>query len=246
MFSAEHVPVTLKEIGVSENLGAQIPLQLEFRDSNGNVVSLNSYFHKNKAVILNLAYYSCPMLCHFVANGLVEGMKQLPYPLGEKYDVITVSINPNDRLAAQQGFQDRYLTALGQSKNSKHWTFLSGEPDAVTALTKAVGFKYHYDEASKDFAHSAVIIVLTEDRKVSRYLYGIEYPRFDLKLSILEALDKQVISSVDHLLLFCYNYDPQSRTYVIYAWNIMRVAAAISVLFLGIVIIKLKKSENNG
>lgn len=245
-FCAESVPPTLKSVGVSENLGAYVPLNVSFYDADGTGVSLNTFFHNDKAVILNLAYYTCPMLCHFVANGLVEGLKQLPFPVGQKYDVITISINPNDTSAAQNGFRNRYLKSLNQKSASENWAFLRGDQSSIKSITDAVGFKYRYDEMSKEFAHSGVIVVLTEDGKISRYLYGIEFSPFDLKMGVLEALDKKVISSVDHLLLFCYNYDPQSRKYVIYAWNIMRVVAAISVLFLGIVIFKLKKSENNG
>jgi len=246
VFSAEHVPMSLQDVGVSENLGAIIPLNMVLTDQSGKSVTLNSLFHHKKAVILNLAYYTCPMLCHFVANGLVEGMKALPFPVGEKYDVVTISINPNDTIDAQNGFRDRYLKSLGQQNASEHWSFLRADESTIQAITKAVGFKYRYDEGSKEFAHSGVIMILTEDGKVSRYLYGIEFSKFDLKLGVLEALDKKVISSVDHLLLFCYNYDPQSRRYEVYAWGIMRFAAALSVLLLGIAIIKLRKSERNG
>jgi protein SCO1 len=236
----EDIPASLKEVGIVEALESSVPLDTPFYNAQGDVVLLKQFFNKDKAVILNLAYYNCPMLCHLVTGGLANGMQALSFPLGSKFDIVTVSIDPRDTQETAVSFQNKYhkQVLLGDRKD---WSFLYGSQPSIQALADSVGFHYKFNDKTGEFAHSAGIIILTPDGKVSSYLYGIEFRPFDLKLAVLGAINKKFTSTVDRVLLFCYNYDPQSRKYVLYAEKLMRIGGVITLIFLIGLFLKLRK-----
>ena len=242
VFSAEPLPRTLVNVGVIENIGNPVDQSATFYRHDGTPVSFSSMFNGEKAVILNLAYYSCPMLCHLVANGLATGMKELPFPVGTKYDVVTISIDPNDTIETASAFRKRYLDELQQDSANTSWSFLYGSEEDIKRVANSVGFNYRFNDQTQEFAHSAAIIVMTPDGNISRYLYGIEFRKFDLKLAILGAIDKKLISTVDRALLFCYNYDPQSRKYVLFAQNLMRIGGLVTIGFILLLLYRLRKT----
>ncbi len=227
------MPPDLKTVGIEERLGARFPQDLSALNQEGVSVSLDSYFKSGRPVILNLAYYSCPMLCHFVATGLAEGLKQTTLKIGEDYDVISVSFDPEDTVSNAKQFSKKYQSLLGQPLADSHWSFLIVSPNVVDVLTDSVGFSYFKTQSKTDrFAHSSAIVVFTPDGRVSRYLYGISFSAFDLKMAISEAKLGHQKSTVDKLMLFCYNYDPQSRKYVFYAVNLMKAGGILTVVSL--------------
>ena len=232
VFSMEPIPPTLRQVRVSENIGLTIPLGLNFVDPNGMRVSLSQFFNRRRPVIIQFAYYTCPMLCHLVSTGLANGINGLSVSMRDTYDVVTVSLNPNDTVPAAMGFQDKYHQLADVPGISKNWRFLMGDATSIEQLSSALGFRYRYEPKTGQFAHSAVIFILTPDGQISRYLYGISFDPFDLKMALLEAADRKTIKSVDKLLLFCYNYDPQSKKYVIYAMRVMRIGGVLTVLLI--------------
>jgi protein SCO1 len=243
LLAKEQIPVTLREVGVSENIGLQVPLDLNFTNEFGNSVTLQDLFNKDKSVILNLAYYTCPMLCHLVATGLHSSLIQLPFNIGDKYDVVSLSIDPNDTPENARAFEEKYASSLTGDTPKEFWHFLTGNQKNISKLTNSVGFNYRFNPKTQQFAHSAVIIILTPDGKIKRYLYGIEYNSFDVKLAILESIDTNKISGVERVLLFCYNYDPQGKKYVIYAYNVMRVGGLLTLIFIILMIYYLLRKE---
>ena len=245
VFAAESIPPTLQSVGVSENVGQKVETSFLLKSHDGEVFDFNSLFDGQRAVVLNLAYYSCPMLCHLVSGGLAEGMTGLPFDVGSKYKAVTVSIDPEDTAETASAFRSRYLKELDQGSGESDWHFLYGDQNAISEITKAVGFNYRFDPRSEEFAHSAVIIILTPDGKISKYLYGIQFRPFDLKLALLEAIDKKYISTVDRVLLFCYNYDPQSRKYVLFAQNLMRIGGLATIGLILYLFYRLRKAEHD-
>ncbi len=232
----------MPDVGVKEMLGKGIPLETSFLDHTGRKVQLKDYFH-GKPVILSLAYYGCPMLCNLVTTGIKDGINGVPYELGKDYEVVSLSFDPEDTPEIAAKFRNKYVSSLRNPKTGSGWHFLTGAPDSVKLVADAVGFQYKRDKKTGEFAHGAVIIVLMPDGKVSRYLYGIEFKPIDLKLSLIEAKNKKVISTVEHVMLFCYNYDPNARGYVLVAQNVMKIGAFITLLVLGgtLLILHLKK-----
>jgi protein SCO1/2 len=226
----------LQKINVVEHLGDTIPMNLTFTNDEGQQVQLSQYFHRGKPVILVLAYYTCPMLCTLVLNGVANGMQGLEWTPGQEFTVLTISIDPKETAELAAAKKARYLESLNKPGADAGWHFFVGESSQSKALADAVGFEYYYMKDKDQYAHPAVIFVLTENGVISRYLYGLEYKPADLKLALLEASEGKIGSTVDRLILYCYHYDPDAGTYTLFAANVMRVGGAITFLFVIVVV----------
>lgn len=201
----------LNGIDIVEYLGETIPLSLTFTDDEGIARSLDTYFHQGKPVILTLAYYRCPMLCTIVLNGLADALREVDFTAGKEYQLLTVSINPAETSELAEAKRHRYLENLGDKATAEGWRFLVGEESQSKALADAVGFKYFYDEVSKEYAHPAAIFILTEEGVISRYLYGLQYSPRDVRLALLEASQGKIGNTIDRLILYCFHYDPSAK-----------------------------------
>ncbi len=205
-------PALAREVGIDQNLDAQAPPDLAFRDEDDNAVRLGDYF-RQRPVVLVLAYFRCPKLCSMVLNGLTDTFRLMSFEVGREFDVVTVSFDPRDtpEMAAEK--KKSYLQRYGHPEIGESWHFLTGDKEQIDALARAVGFRYRYDEKEDQYAHASGIMVLTPQGRVSRYFYGIRYSPRDLRLGLVEASANKIGSPVDQLLLLCLHYDPRSGTY---------------------------------
>lgn len=223
-------PPALDGVEIVEQLGAQVPPGAVFLDQDGKPVRMGDLLARGKPTVLALVYYECPMLCGLILGGMARGMRETGLELGKDYQALSVSFDPRERPGQALVRQKFYLQALEKTDDRSAWPFLVGLEKDIHAVTEAVGFHYKYDEATKQYAHGATLVVLTPEGKVSRYLYGVEFPGRDLRLSLVEAAQGRVGTSFDRFLLTCYRYDPVARRYVPYAMGFVR-AGAILVLF---------------
>jgi len=230
----EQVPAALEEVGITEHLDARLPLDLEFRDENGQPVTLGSFFDGDRPVILTLNYYKCPMLCGLMLNGVVDGLESMAWSPGDEFEIVTVSINPLETPELATAKKQNYLKRLDRPTVAEGWHFLTGREFEIKRLAETVGFGYSYDPETGEYAHAAAIMVCTPDGRVARYLYGIEFPAKRLKFALLEAAEGTVGSTLDQLILYCYHYDPTNRRYSPVAMNIMRLGGGVTALILGI------------
>jgi len=222
--AGQSLPAALQNVEIEEQLGAKLPMGARFTTQDGAPVRFGELVRGERPVVVALVYYSCPMLCGLVLTGVARAMRETGLELGKDFDAVTVSFDPRDttKLAAER--QRGYLQAFGKPEARRAWTFLTGQEPDIRAVAEAVGFRYAYDERTKQYAHAAAIFILTPDGRVSRYLYGIEYPSKDLRLALVEASAGRIGTSFDRLLLTCYRYDPASRTYVPYALGFVRIS----------------------
>lgn len=227
---AQALPEAVRAVDVEEQLGGAVPLDLSFTDDEGRAVLLADYFRDGKPVVLVLAYFRCPSLCGLVLHAAAAGLASLESRLGEGYRVLTVSIDPRDRPAMARVRQAEVLQAMNRTEARAAWPFLVGGEPAIHALAGAVGFRYAYDPRSDQYAHPAVLVVLTPSGTVSRYLYGIDFPARDLRLSLAEAGAGRTGSIVDRVLLTCYRYDPATRRYGLYLFGALRLGG-LAILF---------------
>lgn len=239
----EPLPKALEHAGVEEKLDAPLPLELAFKDEGGRDVSLGSYFRTGRPVILTLNYYRCPMLCTLELNGLVKGLKGLPWTPGDEFEIVTVSIDPRETPTLAQAKKQSYVADYERPAASAGWHFLTGSAAAIDTLTKAVGFAYTYDDAADQYAHPAVVVLAMPDGRVSRYLYGVEFDTATLRLGLLEASRGRIGSALDRFVMYCYHFDPNQGRYTLAAIEIMRVGAALMVLVLGVVIASFWRQE---
>jgi protein SCO1 len=235
-------PPILRKVDIAQRLDQQLPLDLVFRDEAGKAMPLRSYFGK-RPVVLVLAYYNCPMLCTQVLNGLTAAMRVLTFDAGREFEVVTVSFDPRDDPADARAKKEPYVARYGRPGAAQGWHFLTGEPAAIAALTEAVGFRYAWDERVEQFAHASAIYVATPEGRLSRYFYGIEYAPRDLRLALVEASKGRIGTPVDHLLLYCYHYDPASGRYGAVVMNMVRVAGVAAVVILSAFLAIMWRSE---
>lgn len=238
----DRTPQGLKGVGIDQKLNGQVPLDLTFRDEAGQTVRLGDYFGR-RPVVLTLVYYECPMMCTLVLNGLVHTMREIPFTAGDQFDVVTVSFNPRETPALAAAKKRAYLKSYGRAGAEKGWHFLTGDEASIQALTEAAGFRYVYDPATRQYAHSTAIMVLTPEGRLSRYFYGLEYPPRDLRLSLVEASGNKIGSPVDQLLLFCFHYDPVVGKYGLAIMNAMRAAGVATALALGLLMFFMFRRE---
>jgi protein SCO1/2 len=224
----------LAGVGVDERLGARVPTDLVFTDASGKAVRLGDFLGGGP-VLLTLNYFTCPMLCPLTLRslaGTMAGLKGLS--VSKDYRVLTVSIDPEERTPTARAKADETHSFVeGLSHPDDRWPFLHGSAESVRRLTEAVGFRYR--KVGADYAHPTVAIVLTPGGAVSRYLYGVDVPPLDLKLSLIEAASGEIgaSSASNTILMYCFRYDPVGKKYALVAMNIMKAAGAATALFLG-------------
>ncbi len=226
-------PAILSKVGITQNLNAQIPPDLMFRDETGKSVRIGDFFGQ-KPIVLSLVYFDCPALCTEVLNGELRTMKAISLDLGKDFDAVTVSFEPKDTPALAKAKRDVYIGQYGRPGATDHWHFLTGEQQSIDALTNAVGFHYAYDSSIRQYAHAAAILVLTPDGRIDRYFYGVIYPARDVRLGLVEASEGKIGTLTDHALLYCYQYDPMTGKYGVVVMNVLRAAGGLTVLLLGI------------
>lgn len=227
------VPVILSKVGITQNLNAQIPRDLAFRDEAGTSVHIGDYFGE-KPIVLSLVYFDCPALCTEVLNGELRTMKAISLSLGKDFEAVTVSFEPKDTPELAHSKRDVYVGQYGRSGATNHWHFLTGEQSSIDALTTAVGFRYAYDSSIRQYAHAAAILILTPDGRIDRYFYGVQYQARDVRLGLIEASQGKIGSLTDQALLYCYQYDPMTGKYSLVVMNVLRAAGGLTVLILAI------------
>jgi protein SCO1/2 len=232
----------LRQIRFDQKIGARVPLATEFRDETGRPVRLGEYFG-SKPVLLVLGYYRCPMLCTLVSNGLVESLHDLKANVGQEFDVLDVSISPTEgpKEAAAKKRED--LRHYGREGAEGGWHLLTGEEPAIHQLASAVGFRYTYDPAIKQYAHPSGFIVLTSDGRVSRYFFGVDFRAQDLADALRAAADNHTGSPVRQLLLLCFHYSPFTGKYSALILNVVRTIGIASLLALALFISRSIRSD---
>jgi protein SCO1/2 len=246
-------PPDLKGIGIDQRLDQQVPLDLQFKDESGNTVKLGDYFHSGRPVVLNLVYYTCPMLCGEELAGESSALSMMKFTPGKEYEIVSVSFNPDetpaDAVKAKQTYIARMNEHLDPRSDGSGWHFLTGQEPQIQELAKAVGFRYHRDPVSKQYIHATAIMIVTPSGKLAQYYYGVEFSPKDVRLGLIEASRGNIGNVVDQVLLYCYHYDPKTGKYGAVINNIMRMAGAATMLVLGgflIVMIRRDKHSDNG
>jgi protein SCO1/2 len=246
---AASLPLMVQGVGIDQNLNAQIPLELAFKDETGQAVRLGQYF-REKPVVLALVYYDCPGLCDLILNGLSHAMEQTSLNVGTDYQVVTVSFNPKESwqlaTAKKANYIEKYQSTGARGDAKAGWHFLTGDEASIHSLADTVGFHYKYDPISKQFAHASGIFVLTPEGKIARYFYGIDYKPRDFRLGLVEASANKIGSPADQVLLFCYHYDPTTGKYGMVITQVTRALGTATILALGaFVFIMLRRDRHS-
>jgi protein SCO1 len=227
--TAATMPAVLQNVGFEPPLDGQMPLDLTFRDETGRSIQLREYFGE-KPVVLAFVYYGCPMLCNQVQQGVVGTLRMLSFTPGIDYQVVFVSFDARETpdMAAEK--KKTALSHFRRPGTDSGWHFLTGSKESIEAATRAANFRYNFFPKTNLFAHASGVMLLTPQGRISRYFYGVEYPGRDMRLGLVEASAGKIGTPIDHVLLFCYQYDPGAAAYSAAILRIIRVLGILTVL----------------
>jgi protein SCO1/2 len=229
--TAATMPPALQNVGFEPPLNGQLPLDLPFRDETGRDIQLRQYFGQ-KPVVLAFVYYNCPMLCDQVQMGIVGVLRMLSFNPGRDYEVVFISFDSREtpQMAAEK--KQTALKHFRRPETASGWHFLTGSQESIAAITRAANFRFRFDAKSNLFAHATGVMLLTPDGRISRYFYGVEFPGRDMRLGLVDASAGKIGSPIDHVLLFCYHYDPSTATYSASILRIIRLGGILTILCL--------------
>jgi protein SCO1/2 len=222
------LPAQLLNVGFEPPLNAQLPLDVSFRDESGRDVQLREYFGR-KPVVLALVYYGCPMLCNQVEMGVVGSLKMLSFNPGRDYEVVFVSFDTRETPDMAAKKKAAALSRFNRPETAAGWHFLTGKEEAVHSVAGAANFRYSFDEKHNLFAHASGIMLLTPDGRISRYFYGVEYPSRDVRLGLVDASAGKIGTPIDHLLLYCFQYNPETARYSATVLKIVRLGGLLTI-----------------
>ncbi len=229
-------PKITNGVTIEQKLNSPVPLDLVFRNEQNRVVPLRTYFGE-KPVVLSLVYFNCPNLCPMSLHETVEGLRRVALEPGRDYDVVVVSFDPTDTPRVAALTKTKYKAQFGNRAGyDAGWHFLTGDQQSITRLTDAVGFRYRWDDITKQFIHAGGIMVATPDGKLSRYFYGVDYAPADLRMALVDASNHKIGSPVDYVLLFCFHYNAAQGKYTLAIFKLLKLAGGLTVftLFAGL------------
>jgi len=231
--SSNGLPPALINVGFDPQLNAQIPLDTPFVDEYHQPVSLRDFSGK-KPMVLAFVYFTCPMLCHQVEQAVVGTLKMISFNPGSDYQVVFISFDPSDTPDAALKKKHEALSRFARPSTEPGWHFLTGTQPSIDAVTKAANFRFSHDPKTGLFGHASGILLLTPDGRISRYFYGVEYPPSHVRLGLVDASSGKIGSPIDHILLFCYQYDPTKARYSATILSVIRMGAVVTLLSMAI------------
>lgn len=227
----------LNGLPIDEQLGNHVPLNAVFTNSEGEQVRFGSYFEDDKPAILVMVYYECPVVCQVVLSQLKDSLNKLDYTAGEDFRLLVVSFDQSETTSMALGERTNFLgeynkgtTAAAQSGIAFH----TGDVPNIHNLVNSIGFNFN-PLTNGDYSHPVSLMILSPKGKVTRYMYGFDYPPQELKLSLLDASQGKIAASLgDRLLHFCYRLDPNAGAYSIAAMQVMKLGAILTMIVLAI------------
>ena len=223
------------EVGYEPKLGQSLPLDAMLTDETGATVSLGSYFagaSARKPVLVVFYYQSCPMLCSLQLESVVASLKGTKYLVNRDFTFLAISMDPHDTAPGSAKAKRKITNAYGQSGSEAGFHFLTGTEENIKRITAAAGYRYYYDEESKQWAHATGVLLAAPDGRMARFLPGVEpFPR-DLQFGLLEASEGRIGTIVDRAVLYCYQYNEASGRYGAAIMRTLRLSAVGTMIVL--------------
>lgn len=234
---ASESPESVKGLQVNEHLGENIALDVELFNEDNEQIKLRDLI-TTKPVFLVMVYYSCPGLCNYHLNGLVQVFKEGEWVPGSEFDFIVVSFESKDDTTMANTKKKYYMDMYGREKlDSVDWHFLTSDSENAKKLADSLGFQYKWSEETQQWIHPAVSYVITPQGAISRYIYGISPDIQTVRLSLVEASDGKIGTVIDRFMLYCFNYNPKDGKYSLLALNTLKLGAGLTVFMLGIFLV---------
>jgi protein SCO1/2 len=220
-----------KRVGIDQNLESSVPLNLEFKDENGKLVTLGQYY-KGRPVMLSMLQLTCDQVCSAQFSVMAQNFndKQFGFNIGKEFEMITVSLDPREGPLIAKDVRDEQLKSYLPANQKGGWHFLTGDEKNIKALSKALGIKYIWDEGTKQYIHPDGLVLTTPDAKISRYFMQLDYGPRDLRFSLIEASKEKIGSVIDRIALSCFHYNPSTGKYSFRIMSFLRWVGGAFVL----------------
>lgn len=241
--SSNGLPPALVNVGFDPQLNKQIPLDTPFVDEYRQPATIRQFAGK-KPVILAFVYFTCPMLCSQVEQSLVGTLKMISFNPGNDYEVVFLSFDPNDKPEEALKKKHEAMSRFARPATEPGWHFLTGTQQSIDAVTKAADFRVTYDPKTKLFGHASGILILTPDGRISRYFFGVDYPPSNVRLGLVDASSGKIGTPVDHLLLFCYQYDPSKGRYSATIMTVIRMGGVVTLFCMALGFVIFRRREH--
>lgn len=233
----------MQQVGFEPQLNGAVPTDLPFTDEYGRPVRLSQYFH-GKPVILAPVYYTCPVLCNQVIEGLSTALRVVSMDAGKEFEVVAVSFNPQEHPSDALTKKEDAIARYHHAGSEVGWHFLTGADSSIQPLMRAINFRYAYDTQTRTYVHASGVVVLTPESKISRYFYGVEYAARDLRLALIESSQRKIGTVVDHVLLYCYEYNPSTGRYGTAIVRLLRgTAVLVMVSLFGAIVLFVRRDR---
>lgn len=236
---SSQIPQQQQRVGVDERLGELVARDLTVTAADGRTVNLSEFI--DRPTLLALVFYRCPDICMPLLLGLMHAIERAGTPPGEDYRVLVFSFNPDETPTDAGHAQTHIQGMFGLQWSQEDWLFAVADAETIRSFTESVGF--YFRRIGDDFDHPAVLAALSPEGRIVRYLYGITFVPFDIRMALLEAAEGRVGVSVNRVLLYCFSYDPEGRTYV---FNIVKVTGTLIIalaltLFAGLLVLNARR-----
>ena len=208
------------QIGFEEKQGQYADLNTKLVNEKGDTVFLRDII--KKPTILNLVYFECPGTCSPLMWGISKFIDAVDLQLGKDYEVVTISFDPSERIDLGIKKKASYISTMNKKEEAKNWLFFVSDSIDIARLTQSVGF--NYQKINNQYVHPTGLMALAADGKIIRYLRGIDFLPFDIKITMVEAAKGKIGPSINRLLAVCYGYDSKGNQFV---FNVTRVSAIV-------------------
>ena len=225
-------PGDLSRVRFEQHPGEQVSRDLVFHDESGRTLKLGELFGK-QPLILVLGYYRCPMLCTLISDGLINALENLRSSVGSDFQVVNLSIDPNETWASAAEKKALYVRRYGRSGSAEGWHCLVGDEKSIAQLAGELGYRYAYDPQTKQYAHPSGVVVLTSEGKISRYIFGAAFNSTELRDALAAARKGKSGSVLSEIFLLCYHYNPITGKYGQLILSILRVVSVGFVALIG-------------
>lgn len=229
----------LNQANIEPRIGEQLPFDAIFFDQAGREIELGDIFDTGRPTIICLVYFDCPMLCKLSADGLVRAAASIEANVGDTYNIAFISFDPRDTVKRAAAAHSMTLRKYGRA-DEEGWYFLTGEESSIRNLTEAIGFHYAWDAKTEQYAHSAGLVIISPEGKITHYLDGVHFAPTDLISALNRAKEGTVTQSTPPSFIRCYLYDPTTGQFgSLVQWSV-RALGILTVAALGLAILKLK------
>ena len=208
------------QIGFEEKQGQYVDLGTKLVNEAGDTVLLKDII--KKPTILNMVYFECPGTCSPLMWGISKFIDAIDLKLGKDYEVVTISFDPTERIDLGIKKKASYISTMKKKEEAKNWFFFVSDSIDIARLTQSVGF--NYQKVNNQYIHPTGLVALAPDGKIIRYLRGIDFLPFDIKMTMVEAAKGKIGPSINRFLAVCYGYDSKGNQFV---FNVTRVSAIV-------------------